>query len=380
MTIKYYIAVEDYSGAVIQLINNPKPFSYGLGLSRRNLLTLQLSAYEQYNIPPDAIIRLWRRDLSISDTWRNVGNFIAKTTTRSLTQTGMKTAMLYASSPEEIIYKSATLYPSGAAQTQKDGDVAQVLREFVRENAGEAALASNGRDIDNVNPIATPNPSPVGLNWRGARSGRPLADVCEALVEFARYNGVRLDYQVVYNGGYQFALRVGILGTDRTANSVNPSTGLNGAGNIPVVVSPLLENMRSYNDVFARMNEANVVIALGAGEGADRLRAGVINFTSAGRSPLAQRESVLSANEELASGLLARAQAEIEGAVGKRSFTGQPDPTKLRLFVDYEVGDFITFEDEDGVRFDRQIKTADIEVDDSGGGNVETVNFEYDEV
>jgi hypothetical protein len=123
-----------------------------------------------------------------------------------------------------------------------------------------------------------------------------------------------------------------------------------------------------------------VVIALGAGEGADRLRAGVINFTSAGRSPLAQRESVLSANEELASGLLARAQAEIEGTVGKRNFTGQPDPTKLRLFVDYEVGDFITFEDEDGVRFDRQIKTADIEVDDSGGGNVETVNFEYDEV
>jgi hypothetical protein len=292
----------------------------------------------------------------------------------------MKTAMLYASSPEEIISKAAVLYPAGVAQTQKSGDVAQVLRAFVRENAGEAALASNGRDIDGVNPIATPNPSPVGLNWSGSRSGKPLADVCDDLVEFARYNGVRLDYQVVYNGGYTFTLRVGVLGVDRTANGVSPTTGLNGAGNIPVVVSPLLENMRAYEDVFARMNEANVVIALGAGEGEDRLRAGVINFTSAGRSPLAQRESVISANEELASGLLARAQAEIEGAVGKRNFTGEPDPTKLRLFVDYEVGDFITFEDEDGVRFDRQIKTADITVDDSSGGNVETVSFEYDEV
>jgi hypothetical protein len=119
MSIRYYIAVEDYSGTVIQLINNPKPFSYGLGLSRRNLLTLQLSAYERYNIPPDAIIRLWRRDLSISDTWRNVGNFIAKTTTRSLDSSGMKTAMLYASSPEEIISKAAVLYPAGVAQTQQ---------------------------------------------------------------------------------------------------------------------------------------------------------------------------------------------------------------------------------------------------------------------
>jgi hypothetical protein len=379
MTIRYYIAVEDPTGLVTDLIQNPLSFSYGLGFSRRNVLQLRLSGYDNLNIPPDSMLRLWRRDIAISDTWRNVGNFIFKTYDRSLAESGLKSTAVWGASPEELVAKAIIAYPSGTPQTSKSGDVAQVVAEFVRENSGTDALLANGRYIDHNTGMIVPTPAGAGILWTGARAGKPLLEVCQEIVNYSRLNGVRLDFRVDYSGGV-YTFRVGILGTDRTATGVNPSTGLNGAGNAPVIISPLLENMRSYNDVLARMNESNVVFALGSGQQSDRLTATAVDVASAGLSALAHRESVISATSETASGLVQRAEAALEERVGRRNFVSNPDPTRVKLFLDYNVGDLVTVETEDGERFDRQVITADINVSLSGNGFVEQYTLEFDDV
>jgi hypothetical protein len=189
-----------------------------------------------------------------------------------------------------------------------------------------------------------------------------------------------LDYQVVYDGGYTFTLRVGVLGVDRTANGVSPTTGLNAAGNYPVLISPRIENMRSFSDVLARMNESNVVIALGGGQQEDRLVAVAVDNTSRGASPLAQRESITNATGELASGLPDMAEAILEERVARRNFTIDPDPTQIKLFVDFNVGDFVTVESQTGERFNRQVIEAKVTVNGSGTSTVEQYTLDFDDI
>ena len=379
MTIRYYIAVEDSTGLVVDLIQNPQAFTYGLGFSRRNVLQLRLSGYENINIPADAMLRLWRRDTAVNDQWRNVGNYIFKTSDRALARSGQKTLMVWGASPEELIDKAVVGYPSGSVQTRKTGDVAQVLAEFVRENSGSQALVANGRYIDHVTGLVVIPVINTGLVWTGARANRPLMDVCEEIVKYARLRGVRLDFRVTYSSG-QYFLRVGILGTDRTTDGIDPNTGLNGAGNAPVLISPRVENMRSFHDVLARMNESNVVIALGAGQQADRLVAVAVDLPSLNASPIAQRESITNATSELASGLPDMAEAILEERVARRNFTIDPDPTLIKLFVDFNVGDFVTVESEDGARFNRQIITANVSVSGEGNRTSEQYSLEFDDI
>ncbi|MCA9979197.1 MAG: hypothetical protein KDD89_00110 [Anaerolineales bacterium] len=377
MTIRYYVSVEDSSGSVVDIINQPLSIAYDLGLSRRNVLTLQLSGYERYTLPQDSVLGLYRRDSRISPDFVNVANFIFKTEVKALAESGLKTRTIYGASPEELIQKAVIAYPAGSAQTRKNGDVAQVLASFVNENSGSLALTSNGRYVDHITPLTVPTPSAVGLNWQGSRSGKSLMDVCQDIVSYARENGLRLDFRVTYSAG-AYTLQVGILGTDRTATAVNPATGLNGAGYRPIVISPLLENMRSYQDSLARMNEANVIIALGAGEQEDRQTAVAVNVASQSATSLAHREAIVNATNETASGLTAKATAELDMMVGKRNFSAQPDYTKVRLFTDYSVGDFVTFETEDGERFNRQIMTGSVSVDLTGNDVVEKYSLEFD--
>ena len=377
MTIRYYIAVEDNAGTVVDLIQQPLSFSYELGFSKRNVLQLQLSAYVPIDLQHDYLLRLWRRDTSITDEWRNVANYIFKTYDRSLSSSGRRGFMAYGASPEELVQKAVIAYPAGTSQTRKNGDAAQVIAEFVRENSGSQALVSNGRYVDHITPLVVPTVSPVGINWQGSRAGKPLMEVCQDIVQYAKQNSTRLDFRVNYSGG-AYTFEVGILGTDRTTDGLNPSTGLNGAGNAPVLISPLLENMRQYNDVFARMNEANVIIALGAGEQEDRQTAVAVNVASQSATSLAHREAIVNATNETASGLTAKATAELDMMVGKRNFSAQPDYTKVRLFADYSVGDFVTFETEDGERFNRQIMTGSVSVDLTGNDVVEKYSLEFD--
>jgi len=379
MTVRYYALVEDTSGVGVDIIDNPLSFSFGLGYSKRNLLTLNISAYQEYNLQPDYLIRLYRKDDLVSDEWFNVGNFINKTDTFTIGESSRKTRTIYAASPEEIIHKSAIAYRAGDNKTQKSGDVVQVMAAYVRQNCGVDATTGNGRYTNNVNPITVNTPAPIGVSWSGSRSNKMLIDVCQELVEFARDNGVRADFRVDYLGGYQFEFVAGVLGKDRTTNGINPATGLNGVGNAPIVVSPQLDNMRYFNETFARMNEANVVFGLGPGEAQERVITVSEIAESRNRSPLSQRERFISATGENASGVQQKSDAEVQQWVGKNNFIIYPDPSKLRLFVDYNVGDLITVENESGQRFTRQVLSADVTVDSAGNGFTERYLIDFDD-
>ena len=70
-------------------------------------------------------------------------------------------------------------------------------------------------------------------------------------------------------------------------------------------------------------------------------------------------------------------QNELESQV---TFDVSPDPLQLQLFDDYNVGDYITIEDDLGNRVNRQISGADIAVQLSGSSPIEVVDLEYREL
>src|SRR5690606_36021661 len=103
-----------------------------------------------------------------------------------------------------------------------------------------------------------------------ARTRRHLLTVLQELAEYSREQGDPIDFRVNYLGGYTFQFEAGRLGVDRTTAGLNAATGLNAAGNVPVILSIANGNLARQTRSYARYNEANRIFVLGQGEGEER--------------------------------------------------------------------------------------------------------------
>jgi hypothetical protein len=74
------------------------------------------------------------------------------------------------------------------------------------------------------------------------------------------------------------------------------------------------------------------------------------------------------------------AEAILEERVARRNFTIDPDPTQIKLFVDFNVGDFVTVESQTGERFNRQVIEAKVTVNGSGTSTVEQYTLDFDDI
>ncbi len=320
----------------------------------------------------DYIFRVYYKFPEENIGWTNIFNGINKTLGKAQSQTGRKSVSSHCPSEEDLFQKAHIFYYSGTPQARKSGESSSVIEAYVLENIGNLATVANGRFFDGQNPISTALIGGGGPIWGGSKSQKNLLDVMKEIRDFSISEGDQIDFRCTYQEGYTFLAEIGKIGVDRTANGVTASSkGLNGAGNVPVVLSPNTKNLEQFSISKSRYNEGNVVVSLGPGTEGSRLIGIATNEPSRTASPISQREYVVSATDQATvSDLNNKASSRLNQLVATSRVNAYPRNSRILAFRDYNLGDFVTIEDFDGNRFTRQIKEITVNASKENGVEV----------
>lgn len=364
--------VEDFDGVVVASIRDYTALSFDIIWSGKGNYQLSLSGFDDRisKFVDDYQVSIWLKDENFGLDWTNVFTGFHKTSVKSLFQSKQRSWQSFGPSLEELIAKEYILWYAGSPQANKTAiPVSTAMTQYIQENIGTLALAASGRDADGVVTGLSVAGAGFGPNWSGGRARKPLMQVIKELRDFSIANDDQVDFRVVSLPGYTWEFQAGKLGVDRTTVGLDPATGLNGAGNVPVTFSEGQGNVLSTVRSKARTNAISQIVALGKGELENRAIRVAIDALEIAKSPIARRVGTVTSNTEDLTELSNAAQARLRARQVDDKFTFQPrdvgdiDPSKggTVLFRDYNVGDFITAFD-DGDTFHKQIVRASFTV------------------
>jgi len=188
----------------------------------------------------------------------------------------------------DLLARRIINYVPATIRSYKNAPAETVMKEYVEENCGASATVANGRESDGVLPyFIVEADGALGATWEGDKAWENLLDVIQ---EIARFSTIDFDVSWDSSSGYfMFSTFQDQLGEDRTITGLDPSTGLNSAGNAPVIFSLERGNISSIERVFNRLSESNVVVVTGDGDGAT-VAVEVRTGTSVADSPWNKRE------------------------------------------------------------------------------------------
>lgn len=364
------VDIEDHTGNTVATVKNFQLLSFEQRVARRGSFQFQVHDDEPVRelIQEDYIARVWLKDEQYNLPWTNIFNGIIKTPSRVWYSNGNKLAIYYGSDDMELIDKALVMYPTSSTKSEKTGVASTVMGQYVQENIGASATTANGRFYDHVNPITVITPGvPTGPIWTGNKAHDSLTKALQDIRNFSYEQGDRVDFHSYYIGNYQWEIQIGKLFVDRTVNGLSPSTGLNGAGNVPVILSPLYGNVLQYTEATPRVQESNVVLVLGQRIGEDREAFVAADTTSLAISPIAQRESLSQTQNQ--ENLDDFAESELNAKVGRNHILLSPKRTEaFALFRDINIGDFFTSVSLDGTQFNKQFVELKVKVQQTTGG------------
>lgn len=371
MSEVFRVDIEDTTGSVVATIKAPQYLSFETKIGRRGALRLQLHFDDPLNefVDLDYITRVWYKNPIYDIDWTNVYNGIVKTPSHVWYSNGNKLSTYFCSDSMELIDKALIMYPiSNQTRAYKSGIASDVMTEYILENVGANALVAEGRYVDHVNPITVNSPSPgVGPNWEGNAGHDVLMKVLQDIRAFSHQQNDRVDFNVVYSGDYTWLAQVGKIFSDRTINGLDSSTGLNAAGNFPIILSPLYGNVEQYTESIPRQQESNIVIVLGQRVGEDREVYLAADTSSLSISPIAQRESLAQTQNQ--DNLQDYANAQLNERVGRQDIVIEPKFTNaFALFRDLVPGDFFTAVALNGTPVNKQIIELRVVVQQTEGG------------
>jgi hypothetical protein len=255
-----------------------------------------------------------------------------------------------------------------SSESKKVSIAAQTaIHEFVEENCGAQALATNGRFIDGaIDGFSVATSDGEGPVWSGARAYRKVLDVIANIGDYAS-----IDFNVVGigDGNFEFRTYVDQLGKDRTTNGLDSTTGKNGAGNAPVTFSLSADNIEQITYKTERRASVNVVCALGKNQYTSRDYNIQVNAAEIDDRRINQREATRNCNtQDDANELQISAREWIETKKAREDFTFVPLITPSTVYgVHYWWGDKMTARFKDIIR-DKRLVGLKIVVDE----NIET--------
>lgn len=368
MSELFRIDVENFNGDTVATLKNFQFFSYEQKIGKRGNFRLQLHDDDPNRIfiQNDYILRYWYKNDDYNIPWINPFNGIIKTPTRVWYGNGNKLAIFYGSDSNELFDGAVVMYPVSSPQAEKSDAVSTVMYDYLEENIGSLATIANGRYTDHVMPISIIYDG-TGTAWTGNHAGNQMTKVLNDLRDFSHEQNDRIDYEIVYTGNYTWQCNIGKIFNDFTINGLNQSTGKNGAGNVPVILSPLYKNVDQYTESIQRVQETNVVLVLGQRVGDDREFYVASDPVSIVVSPIAKRESLAQTQNQ--EDLVSAGKAALEEKVGKLKVLIEPlFSESFALYRDLNLGDFFTVLSLDRVPQNKQFEELKVDVQQTEGG------------
>lgn len=373
MAARYRVRLKDQAGAVAAEFDHflrleyrrevNGPGFYGLTLpgtdARRQLFEL------------DGQVEVLRADAAAGIPWGIDFEGLHRKAARILTAEGKRQFVSSGTSNIGLLARRIIAYYSETPGSRKTGAAESVMKLFVRENAGDLATLANGRVIDGQMPgLSIQADAAGGPAWQGARAWQNLLEVLQGIALTSDY---AFDVLGVGPAQFEFRTYAGQRGSDRTIDGLNPATGLNLAGNSPVVFSVEGGTIRSAEFVEDRTAQATVALALGRGTADARSVRTQIDADLAA-SPWNHIEVSRNASNETSENGL---DTTGERVLGENALIEMLDfePVQVRGLMygqDYTIGDRVTVR-YDGLERNKEIVAVTIVVDESG----ETIRPEF---
>ncbi len=344
MATRYQIILRNQAGAQVAIFTRWRSLLYNLRLNDVGQYQLEidgeLAVINSFVL--DGQVEIRRRDIDATPEIPWYTDFAGFHRTEGRRHNDLGASIFSSSGPDykHLLSRRAILFRDSTAGAGKSGPGETVMKEYVNENAGPGALAPP-RVFDGVFPGFTIQPDGgAGSNWEGNKPYRPLL---ATLREIADATGVDFDVVATAAATFQFQAKAEPLGLDRTTTGLDPTTGLNAAGNAPLVFSLDYDNMGRPNYTLHRIQEITAAIVLGQGGEGNRV---LVERTSGavGDSPWNRIEAVKNANQDDAAAALdARGDAFLQELQARESFSFDALQVPSTLYGrDFFMGDRVT--------------------------------------
>ncbi len=368
MAARYQIIVRDQAGVKVADIVEWRQLDYTIRLNDIGAYTLVLdgetAAATAFVVDGQVQIRRRDQDASPVIDWYTDFRALHRTSQEATDDQGLSLFTSKGVGLLHLLERRAILFRDTTTGALKNGPGERVIKAYVDENAGPGATAPP-RLFNGVTPGLTIEADAAGGGqWVGAKPYRALLGTVREIGD-----ATDVDFDVIVPNealplAFQFVARDEPLGTDRSVIGLDPASGLNGAGNPPVIFSLSLGNMQTPALTTNRIGEVTAAIILGQGAEVNRE---VVQRQGAGisDSPLNRIEGIKNANQvDTTAGLEDAGDAMLQQLQAREVFSFDVMQIPSTLYGrDYFVGDLVTARYKTTER-NLQIVTATISVQD----------------
>lgn len=377
MAVRYQVLLRSQAGTQVALLTTWYSLEYVVRLNDIGTFTLEidgsLPVVSEFIVDGQVEIRRRDQDASPEIDWYTDFRGFQRTTVLKTDADGRSRFASIGVDPKHLLARRVILFKDTSTEAAKTGPGETVMKSYVNENAGPGATAPP-RLFAGVFPGLTIQASAgAGSTWEGNKPYRPLFRTVREIAD-----ATAVDFDLVVTGAVtlEFQAKAEPLGVDRTTTGIDPGTGLNAAGNAPLVFSLDFGNMEAPALTTHRIDEVTAAIILGQGAEDDRE---VIQRTSAAATASAfnRIESVRNANqEEDTAALNAVGDAMLQDLQARETFFFQALQIPSTLYGrDYFVGDLVTAR-YGSIERNLKITAATIKVVEG----VETIDIEVSDV
>lgn len=265
----YLVRLKNQSGQTVAIFDQWITANFTHRTNEVGILRLEINGQDSRRnlFDIDGQVEIWRRVPQANLGWYIEWEGLVRTTDEKYEERGDSRYIVYASSYLDLVARRQIAYYANVPQTSKAAPAETVIKQFVNENVGPAAIAPP-RLRNGVMPnFSVQEDYGNGAQWTGNRAWKPVLDTIRSIG-----NDRRIDFDVIGTGAaqFQFVTYLGQRGKDRSLAGYDPNTGLNGAGNYPVIFSLNFGNMGQPEVIFKHTDEVNAVFVLGQGQNEER--------------------------------------------------------------------------------------------------------------
>lgn len=269
MSARYKIHLKDQAGDLVAIFDDFTSLTIGHRVNGIDTCSFSLddddSRIDLFEL--DGQIEVYRSYPQYSVDWYLEFEGLHRTYTRQHFEDGNRYFSSNARGYNDLLRRRIVAYYAGTDYARKSGIGETIMKEYVDENCGPSANSVDRISNGLMTGFTLEADGLRGDPWAGSKAYINILDVCQDIA-----NNSNIDFLVRGNGAAQFCFYVyaGQLGDDRSVTGLDTSTGLNGAGNAPVIFTLARGNMGQPVYSQKRMNERNYCYVLGQGQQSDR--------------------------------------------------------------------------------------------------------------